>query len=73
MDKIIAAYKHVSQNSTPIAGKILKSHEGSVTISSIWSQRNIERKINVNSQMTQVANLNTKEVMTFTSTDITSE
>lgn len=73
MERIIATYKHVSQNSSPISGRILNSFGSNVNISSIWSQRNIERKTVVHSEMIQTLNLGTKEVHSLTSTDISSE
>lgn len=74
MDKIIAVYKNVIQkSSSPVSGCILNSVEPSILVKSSWSQRNIERKIAVRSELTQFVNYQTKEIQTITSTDISSE
>lgn len=74
MDKIITVYKNIIQkSSSPVSGCLLNSTEPNILVKSSWSQRNIERKIAVRSELTQFVNYQTKEIQTLTSTDISSE
>ncbi|CAH1398410.1 unnamed protein product [Nezara viridula] len=74
MDKILALYKNVIKKcSLPVSGFILNIAGPNLAIKSSWSQRNIERKVAIRSELTQFVNYETKNIQTLTSTDISSE
>ncbi|XP_014244285.1 acylamino-acid-releasing enzyme-like isoform X2 [Cimex lectularius] len=73
MDKVINVFKEVIKNSVPVSGKILKSPESALLVCSKWSQRNVERKMSVSSELLQIVDMDTSNVTSLSSVDITSE
>lgn len=64
MEKVIKAFREAVKFSTPISANVLRKENGKfISVSSVWSQNNIERKVKMNSEMFQTIDLDSNTVI----------